>query len=77
MMRPDAGSQPASMVRLVPGRDRPAVVDLPGDIMAAADLLPDPDDRVAVFIDGALPAPAAARRLDAIADEFLPEGHGK
>ena len=74
VMRPDAGGKPASVVRLVPGRDRPAVVDLPGDVMAAAYLLPDAHDRVAVFVDGALPAPAAGRRLDAVADEFLPEG---
>ena len=59
----------------MPGRDRPAVVDFPGDVVAAADLLPEPHDRVAVFVDGALPAPAAVRRLDRVADEFLPEGH--
>lgn len=39
MVRPDAGSQPAGVIRLVPGRDPPAVEDLPRDVMAAADLL--------------------------------------
>jgi hypothetical protein len=73
MVRPDARSQPAGVVRLVPGRDPPAVVDLPGDVMAAADFLADAHDGIAVFIDGALPAPAAGRRLDAVADEFFPE----
>jgi hypothetical protein len=74
-MGPDAGSQPAGVIRLVPGRDRPAVEDLPGDVMAAADLLADSDDRVAVFVDGALPAPAAVHRLDAVAEKFFPESH--
>lgn len=59
MVRPDAGSQPAGVIRLVPGRDPPAVEDLPRDVMAAADLLAYAHDRVAVFVDGALPAPAA------------------
>jgi hypothetical protein len=77
VMRPDAGRQPAGLIGLVPGRDPPAVEDLPRDVMAAADLLADAHDRVAVFIDGALPAPAAGRRFDAVADEFLPEGHGR
>jgi hypothetical protein len=35
----------------------------------------DAGDRVAIFVDGALPAPAAGLRLDAIAQDFLPEGH--
>jgi hypothetical protein len=43
---------------LVPGRDRPAVLDLPGDVVAAANFFPDAHDRVAVFVDGALPLPA-------------------
>lgn len=77
MMWPDARRQPAGVIRLVPERDPPAVEDLPGDVMAAADLLADAQDRVAVFIDGALPAPAAGGRLDAVADEFFPEGHGR
>jgi len=73
MMRPDAGREPASMIWLVPGRDRPAVVDHPGDVMAAADLFPDAHDHVAVFVDRAQPAPAAGWCLDAVAAEFLPE----
>jgi len=61
----------------MPGRNPPAVVDLPGHVMAAADLLSDADDRIAVFVERALIAPAAGRRDDAIADEFLPESHGR
>jgi len=75
MMRPDARSKPAGVVRLMPWRDRPAVVDLPGHVVAAADLLANTHDRVTVFVESALVAPATRRRLDAIADEFFPEGH--
>jgi hypothetical protein len=39
--RIDAGGEPAGVIRLAPGRDRAAVADLPGDIMAAADVLPE------------------------------------
>jgi hypothetical protein len=75
MVRPNARSQPAGVIRLVPGRDPPAVEDLPGHVMAAADLLARAHDRVAVFVDGALPAPAAGRGLDAVAEKSLPERH--
>lgn len=74
LMRPDARGKPAGVIGLVPGRDGPAVMDLPRDVMAAADLLSDAHDGIAVFVDGALPAPAARWRLHAVADEFLPEG---
>lgn len=57
--RVDTACQPARVVRLVPGWDRPAVVDLPGDLVAAADLLSHADEGVAVLVGGALPAPAA------------------
>jgi hypothetical protein len=53
VVRPDAGRQPAGMVRLVPGRDPPAVMDLPRDVVAAANLLPYSHYGIAVFIDGA------------------------
>ena len=77
MRRVDTACQPARVVRLVPGWDRPAVVDLPGDLVAAPDLLSHPYERVAVLIGGSLPAPAAGRRLYTVADEFLPEGHAR
>jgi len=67
----DARRVSTHMVRLMPERDRPAVVDLPGDVVAAADFLPDAHDRVAVFVDGALPTPAAGRRLDAVAEQIV------
>jgi hypothetical protein len=73
--RIDAGGEPASMVRLVPGRDRPPVSYLPGHVMTATDLFPDSDERIAVFVECALISPAAGRRSDGVADEFLPEGH--
>ena len=73
--RVDAARQPAGVVRLVPGRDPPAVVDLPHDLVAAADLFSYPHERVAVLVEGALITPAARRRLDAITDESLPEFH--
>jgi hypothetical protein len=75
VIRIDAGGEAASVIRLMPERYRPAVADLPGYVVAAADLLPDAHDRIAVLIDGALPAPAAGRRFDAVADEYLSEGH--
>jgi hypothetical protein len=74
-MRVNAARQPARVIRLVPGRDAPAVVDLPRDLMAAADLLFHADESVAVLVRGSLPAPAAGRWPDAVADDFLPEGH--
>lgn len=77
MVRTDAGSQPAAVIRADAGRDPPAVEDLPGDVMAAADLLADAYDRIAVLIDGALPSPAAGRRFDAVANEFFPKSHGR
>lgn len=49
--------------------------DFPGHVMAASDPLADPHRGVAVLIQGALPAPAAGRRFDAIAKDFLPEDH--
>ena len=73
VMRIDARRVSTYMVRLVSGRDRSAVVDLPGDIMTAADFFPDTHERVAVLVDGSLPPPAAGRRLDAVAKEFLPK----
>jgi hypothetical protein len=76
MVRPNTRRQPAGVVRLVPGRDPPAVEDLPGDIMAAANLFADAHDRIAVFVDSALPTPAAGWRFDAVTDEFFPDGHG-
>jgi hypothetical protein len=76
VIRVDAARQPAGMVRLVAGRNPPAVVDLPHDLVAAADFLSHPHEGVAVLIDGALPAPAAGQCLDAVANESLPEGHG-
>ena len=63
------------VVRLVPGRDPPAVVDLPHDLVTASDAFSHPHEGVAVLIDRALPAPAARWRFDTVADEFLPEGH--
>ena len=63
-------------ITLVSGRDPTAVVDLPHDLVAAADLLSYPHKGVAVLVGGALVALAAGRCLDAVADEFLPEGHG-
>jgi hypothetical protein len=75
-MRVDTARQPAGVVRLVPGRNPPAIVNLPHDLVAAADLLSHADEGVAVLVGGSLPAPAAGRRLDAITDEFLPKGHG-
>lgn len=53
-MRIDAGCIPTGVILLLSGRDPPTVEDLPGDVMAAADLLAHAHDRVAVFIDGAL-----------------------
>jgi hypothetical protein len=70
VMRPDAGRKPASVIRLVPGRDPPAVVDLPHHLVAAADLFSYPHERIAVLIGGSLIAPAAGWRLDAIAMSF-------
>lgn len=66
MMRADAGRKPASVIRLVPGRDPPAVVDLPHDLVAAADLFSHPHERVAVLVERALITPAALRRLHAV-----------
>jgi hypothetical protein len=77
VVRVDAWLQPARVVRLVPRGDPPAVVDLPRDLVAAADLLSHPHERVSVLIGGTLVAPAAGRRLDAVADEFLPESHAR
>lgn len=77
VVRPDAGRQPAGMVRLVPGRDPPAVMDLPRDVVAGANLLPDSHYGIAVFIDGALPSPAAGRRFDAVTNKFFPKSHGR
>jgi hypothetical protein len=74
--RVDTARQPAGVVWLVPGQDPPAVLNLPGDLVAAADLLSLPHEGVAVLVGGALPAPAAGRCLDAIANEFLPERGG-
>jgi hypothetical protein len=68
----DARRQSAGVIRLVPGGNPPAVEDLPRNVMAAADLLANAHGRMTVFVDGALPA---QRRLDAIADKCLPEGH--
>ena len=48
--------------------------DFPGDVMGAADLFTDAHHAVAILIAGALPAPAAVRRFDAVANDFLPEG---
>jgi hypothetical protein len=67
---------PAFVVRLVPGRNPPPAVDLPHDLVAAADLLSNADEGVAVLVGCVLVALAARRCLDAVADEFLPEGHG-
>jgi hypothetical protein len=75
VIRVDTAGQPAGVVWLVQGRDSPAIVDLPHDLVTAADLLSHPYESVAVLISGSLPAPAAGRCLDAVADEFLPEGH--
>ena len=61
-------------ITLVSGRDPAAVVDLPRDLVAAADLLSHADERVAVLVGGALPAPAAGRRLHTVADEFFARG---
>jgi hypothetical protein len=67
-MRPDAGRKPASVVRLVPRRDPPTVVDLPHDLVAAADPFSDPYEGVAVLVESALVTPTALRRFDAVAD---------
>jgi hypothetical protein len=42
----------------------------------AANWLSHPHERIAILVGGSLPAPAAGRCPDAVADEFLPEGHG-
>jgi hypothetical protein len=75
VMRVDTARQPARVVRLVVGRDPTAVVDLPHDLVAAADLLSHPHKRVAVLIESSLVTPAALRRLDTIVQEFFPDGH--
>src|SRR5258708_3505197 len=74
-MRVDTAGQPARVIRLMPGRDAPAVVDLPHDLVAAAELFSHAHQSIAVLVGGSLIAPAARRRLHAVADEFLPEVH--
>jgi hypothetical protein len=75
VIRVDTTRQPADVVRLVPGRDPPAVVDLPRYLVAAPDYFSYAYERIAVLVGGSLPPPAAGRCLHAVADEFLPEGH--
>jgi hypothetical protein len=75
--RVDAARQPTGVVGLVTGRDPPPVVDLPHDLVASANLFSNPHKRVSVLVGCPLPPPAAGRCLDAVAEEFLPEGHGR
>ena len=71
----DARRLSTQVVRLVSGRDWPAVEDLPGDVMTAADFSPHTHERVAVLVDGSLPPPAAHRRFDAGCEGVCPESH--
>jgi len=48
--RVDAAGQPAGVVRLVPGWDTSAVVNLPHDLVAAADLVSHSHEGVAVLV---------------------------
>jgi hypothetical protein len=49
----------------------------PGDVVAATDFFPQQQDRLAVFVDGGPPAPAAGRSLAAVAEDFFPRAWRK
>jgi hypothetical protein len=51
----DTARQPTGVVRLVPGWDPLAVVDLPGDLVASPDYFSYPYESVAVLVGCTLP----------------------